>query len=126
MGRVKQINIKNRPYYFYNDKINFKNFDTKLLKIDKKDYNEIDIYYINYVTVKKFANCNDINSVNPLYLIIDEMIGHFECNSTEEKNENKYLVLDAVDENKEVLKNYKEVWEGVKKEIETINGAKKN
>ena len=68
-----------------------------MLKIDKKDYNEIDIYYINYVTVKKFANCNNINSVNPLYLIIDEMIGHFECNSIEEKNENKYLVLDAVD-----------------------------
>ena len=126
MGRVKQINNKKRPDYFYSDKINFKNFDTKLLKIDKKDYNEIDICYINYVTVKKFANCNDINSVNPLYLIINEMIGHFECNSTEEKNENKYLVLDAVDENKEVLKNYKEVWEGVKKEIETINGAKKN
>ena len=48
------------------------------------------------------------------------MIGHFE-----EKNENKYLVLDDVDENKEVLKKYEEVWEGVKKEIETINGDEK-
>ena len=48
------------------------------------------------------------------------MIGHFE-----EKNENKCLVLDDVDENKEVSKKYDEVWEGVKKEIETINGAKK-
>ena len=48
------------------------------------------------------------------------MIGHFE-----EKNENKYLVLDDVDENKEVSKKYEEVWEGVKKEIETINGGKK-
>ena len=53
MGKVKQINIKNPTFYFYNDKINFKNFDAKLLKIDKKDYNEIDIYYINYMTVKK-------------------------------------------------------------------------
>ena len=97
MGKIRQINIKNRTYYFYNDQIDLKDFDAKLLKIDKKDYNEIDIYYINYVTVKKFANCNNINSVNPLYLIIDEMIGHFECNSIEEKNENKYLVLDAVD-----------------------------
>ena len=52
--------------------------------------------------------------------MIDEMIGHFE-----EKNENKYLVLDDVDENKEVLKKYKEVWESVKKEIETINGGEK-
>ena len=38
---------------FFNDKIYLKNFDAKLLQIDKKDYNEIDIYYIGYVTVKK-------------------------------------------------------------------------
>ena len=48
------------------------------------------------------------------------MIGHFK-----EKNENKYLVLDDLDENKEVLKKYEEVWEGIKKEIETINGGEK-
>ena len=40
------------------------------------------------------------------------------------KNENKYLVLDEIDENKEVLKKYEEVWEGIKKEIETINSDK--
>ena len=62
------------------------------------------------MTVKKINSCNNINSVNPLYLMIDEMISHFE-----EKNENKYLVLDDVDENKEVSKKYEEVWEGVKK-----------
>ena len=50
---MKQINIKNQTYYFYNDRIDLKDFDTKLLKIDKKHYNEIDIYYIGYVTVKK-------------------------------------------------------------------------
>ena len=87
--------------------------------MDKKDY-EIDIYYISYVTVKKIDNCNNINIVNPLYLMIDETIGHFE-----EKNENKYLVLDDVDENKEVSKKYEEVWEGIKKEIENINGGEK-
>ena len=53
MGKIKQINIKNRTYYFYNDQINLKDFDASLLKVDKKDYNEIDIYYIGYVTVKK-------------------------------------------------------------------------
>ena len=82
-----------------------------MLKIDKKDYNEIDIYYIGYVTIKKIADYNNINSVNPLYLMINEMIGHFECNSIEEKNKNKYLVLDDVDENKEVLKKNEEYWE---------------
>ena len=120
MGEIKQINIKNRTYYFYNDQIDSKDFDAKLLKTDKKDYNEIDIYYIGYVTIKKIADYNNINSVNPLYLMINEMIGHFE-----EKNENKYLVLDDVDENKEVLKKYEEVWKGIKKEIETINGDEK-
>ena len=125
MGETKQINIKNRTYYFYNDQINLKDFDARLLKVDKKDYNKIDIYCIGYVTVKKFANCDNINSVNALYLMINEMIGHFECNSIEEKNENEYLVLDDIDENKEVLKKYKEVWEGIKKEIETINGGEK-
>ena len=130
MWETKQISIKNRTYYFYNDQIDLNDFDSKLLKIDKKDYNKIDIYYIGYVTIKKIGDYTNINSVNSLYLKINEMIGHFECNSIEcnsiqEKNENKYLVLDDLDENKEVLKKCEEVWEGIKKEIETINGGKK-
>ena len=52
--------------------------------------------------------------------MINERIGHFE-----EKNENKYLALDDVDENKEVSKKYKKVWDGVKKDIETINGGER-
>ena len=78
MGKVKRINIKNRTYYFYNDQISLKDFDARLLKVDKKNYKEIGIYYIGYVTVKKMANFNNINSVNPLYLLINEMIGAFE------------------------------------------------
>ena len=91
-----------------------------MLKIDKKDYNEIDIYYICFVTIKKIGDYNNINGVNPLYLIINEMIGHFK-----KINEIKYLVLDDIDENKEVLGKYEEVWEGIKKEIETINCGEK-
>ena len=92
----------------------------KLLKVDEKDYNEIDIYYIGYVTVKKIANCNNINSVNPLYLMINEMIGHFE-----EKSENKYLVLDDVDENKEVSKNMNKFGKVLKKKQKRLMVAKK-
>ena len=114
MGETKQINIKNSTYYFQNDQIDLNEFDARLLQIDK-DYNGIDIYYIGYATIIKIGDYNNINSVNPLYLIINEMIGHFECNSIEEKNKNKYLVLDDIDENKEVLKKYEEVWEGIKK-----------
>ena len=38
MGKVKQINIKNRTYYFYNDQINLEDFDARSLNVDKKDY----------------------------------------------------------------------------------------
>ena len=53
MGEVKQINIKNRTYYFYNVMINFKNFEPNLLKIDRKSYKNIVIYNIGYITIKK-------------------------------------------------------------------------
>ena len=52
MGNIKQRNIKNRIYYFLNDMINIKNFDSNLLKIDKKSYKNIDIYYIGDITMK--------------------------------------------------------------------------
>ena len=120
MGKVKQINIKNRTYYFYNDQINLKDFDVRLLKVDKKDYKEIDIYYIGYVSVEKIANCNNINSVNPLYLMINEMVGHFE-----EKNENKYLALDDVDEKKKFQKNMKKFRKLLKKKLKRLMVAKK-
>ena len=53
MGKVKQVNIKNWTYYFYNDQINWRHSDARLLKVDQKDYKEIAIYYIGYMTVKK-------------------------------------------------------------------------
>ena len=96
MGNIKEINIKNRTYYFFDDKINIKNFDPNLLKADKKSYKNTDIYYIGYITVKD-SNYVKINSINPLYLIISEVDGYIK-----EKNENKYIILDSTDKNKEV------------------------
>ena len=118
MGGVKEIEIKDQTDYFYNDMINLKNFESNLLKIDKKHYKGIDIYYIGYITIKKIGDCENIYSVNPLYLIIGKVDGHIE-----EKNGSKYLVFDSTDENKEVLKKYTELWNGIKNEIETINGG---
>ena len=60
-----------------------------------------------------------------MYLIIGKVDGHIERSSAEENNGNKYLVFDSTDENKEVLKKYTELWNGIKNEIETINGGKK-
>ena len=67
---VKQIEIKNRTYYFYNDIINLENFDSNLLKIDKKHYKGINIYYIGYITIKKIDDCENIHSASPLYLLV--------------------------------------------------------
>ena len=83
----------------------FKDFDSSLLKIDKKSYQNIVIYNIGYITIKEIDDCENIYRVNPLYLIIGKVNGHIE-----EKNGSKYLVLDSVGENKEVLKNYRELW----------------
>ena len=76
MGTVKQIDIKNRTYYFYNDMIDIKKFDSDLLKIDKKSYKDIGIYNIGYITIKKIDDYEDIYSVNPLYLTITHASGY--------------------------------------------------
>ena len=75
MREVKQINIKNPTYYFYNDMINLKNVEPNLLKIDKKHYKGINIYYIGYITIKKIDGCESIYSVNNLYLLINQANG---------------------------------------------------
>ena len=76
MGEVKEINIKNQTYYFFDDMINIKNFHSNLLKIDKKSHEDIDIYYIGYITIKKLSDYENIHSVNMLYLIIYSATGH--------------------------------------------------
>ena len=114
----------------YNDIINIKEFDSSLLKIDKTSYKDIDIYYIGYIAIKNIDDCENIYNVNPLYLIIGKVDGHNDCSSferssAEEKNGSKCLVFDSTGEDKEVLKKYTELWDGIKNETEAINGGKK-
>ena len=119
--KVKQIEIKNRTYYLYNDMINIKNFDSNLLKVDKKHYNGINIYYTGYITIKKTDDCENIYCVNPLYLLVNHASGYIK-----ENNGNKYLIFDNfVNENKALLKKYA-VWDGIKNEIKAINGGEEN
>ena len=80
--------------------------------MDKKLYKDIDIYYIGYITVKNIGDCENIHSVNPLYLIIYSATWYFK-----EKNGEKYLIYDSKEK-------YEEVFSGIKKEIEAINGGK--
>ena len=116
MGEFKQIEIKNRTYYFYNDMINLKTFEPNLLKIDKKSYKNIPIYNNGCITIKKIDDYGSIYSVNPLYLQVNHANGYIK-----EKNGNKYLIFDTADENKELLKKYSVVWSGIKNKIKIIN-----
>ena len=116
MEKIKQINIKNRTYYFYNDIIDIETFDPSMLKLDKKSYKDLDIYNIGYITIKKMGYGYDINSVNPLYLRITHASGYIE-----EINGDKHLVFDSIDKNKELLKNYNEVFYRIMSKIKEID-----
>ena len=104
-----------RTYYFYKN-IHLENFKSNLLKIDKKCYKDIGIYNIGYITIKKIDDCKNIYSGNPLYLRVDHASGYIE-----EKGVNKYLVFDSTDENKELIKKYNDVFNGIRDKIKEIN-----
>ena len=101
MGITKQIDFKNRTYYFYNDLIDIKTFDSDLLKIDRKSYKNIGIYNIGYIANKKIDAYENIYSVNPLYLTISSNASGY----IEQKGVNKYLFLIQQMKIKSYLKN---------------------
>ena len=101
MGGIKQLNIKNETYCFYNDIINIKHFQSNLFKIDKKSHKDFDVYYIGYIPIKKidkFSDHENIHSVNPLYLIFQSVAGYFK-----EENGEKYLIYDSTEKYDEVF-----------------------
>ena len=114
---TKQLNIKNRTNYFYNDLINILNFEASNLKLNKKTSMGLDIYYIGYVDKK--PECN-VNSVNPLYLMTNRIDGFIE-----EKNGVKYLNISDTGKNREILKKYYQVFDGIKCHIKKINDDSK-
>ena len=95
--KVKDIDIKNHTYSFFNDSMNIKSFDPNTFKIDEKSYKGILIYYIGYVMIK-ISKYVIINNVNPLYLIFIKVNGY-----SEEINGNKYLKLVRTNETLEKI-----------------------
>ena len=89
-----------------------------MLKLDKKPYKDIGIYNIGYITIKKIDDCKNIYSVNPLYWVIIHASGYIE-----ETNENKYLIFDSIDKNKELLKKYNDVFNGIMCKIKEISNG---
>ena len=108
---IKDISIKNRTYYFFND-IRIWDFDVNNIKIDEKPYKNILIYYIRYGTTKKDLK---IYSVNPLHLIFNKMNGYFE-----EINGNRYLTLVPTDESEDKIKKYEELEVKIRDLIRTV------
>ena len=91
------------------------NFKSSLLNIDKKSYKDNGIYYIRYIAIKKIGDCKNIYIVNPLYLRINHASRYIE-----EIKENKYLIFDSTDENKELLKKY-DVFNEIRDKIKEIS-----
>ena len=99
--------------------INIKDFYSSILKIDKKSYENIGIYYIRYIIIKSISEYESINSVNPLYLIIGEADGYIE-----ENNGNKHLTFASTDKNKKFSEKYAKLWDEIKYHIQIINAGK--
>ena len=108
---IRQLNIKGKTYHFYNDLKNIKKFNINKLKLNKKGVLGNDVYYIGYITKKPQWN---VNSVNPLYLIINRIKGHFE-----EVDGDKYLIINS--ENDDIIQKYQEVFNGIKEIIKNVN-----
>ena len=126
MGIITQIDLKNQTYYFYNDIIELENFDSDLLKIDRKPYRDINTYNIGYITIKKIDAYKSICGVNPLYFCINQTSGYIE-----EKVVNKYLIFDSTElhsvyENKDLLKKYNNVFNEIRDKIVKINSDECN
>ena len=112
MEELRQINTKNHSYYFYNDIIDFDEFDESKIKIDKKDFNDINISYLGYEYKKKITECNVINSVNPIYLRIRDITGQFKKN----KDGNAWYLI--ISDDADILRKFANIWKIIRASIE--------
>ena len=118
MGKIKQINIKNRTYYFYNDIIDLDEFDGSKIKVDRKNVSDIDIYYLGYeYKKKKITECNVIDSVNPLHLRIIDMKDQFKKG----KGDNAWYLITFG--NADVLRKFASIWKSIRAKIEENTGG---
>ena len=98
MNSIREIDIKNRTYYIFNDRIIIKSIDPSTIRIVENSYKNILIYHISYATP---------NSVKPLCFIINKVNGYID-----KYNGNRYLVLLDTDKDKDILK---KVWRTMEK-----------
>ena len=105
---IKQLALKKRSYYFFNNSVLLKDFDKTKLKIVKHDCVDRYVYHIDYV--------KNIDNVNPLYLIIPKFYGYIE-----EHEGRKYLSIALTGMNNDVLSEYEKMWDGTLEQVRKIN-----
>ena len=113
MRTIRQVNTENRQNYFFNGMTNISDFDSSLLFIDQISFksDKLIMYDIKYI--------KDLNSWHPLYLVFNNLDAYIE-----KSGENKYLIFALTNKNEMVLKNYTEVWDEIKEQMELITGNK--
>ena len=119
--KLRQMKIKNRQDYLFNGNmiVNIKDFDTNLLKINKLSYKgvfSLNIYFIKYISTKNLNHMGVNHDKDFLCLFLDDLDGYIK-----EDDGIKHLVFTPAEKNKEALKNYKNFWEEIKRQIESIN-----
>ena len=107
MKTIRQINIENRQGYFFNDMKNINDFDPSLLNVDVISFksDELIMYDIKHI--------KNLNSLNTLYLVFNNLDAYIE-----ESGGNRYLIFASTEKNEIMLKNYIELWDEIKEQIE--------
>ena len=114
---LESLKIKTKSNYYWDDMVYLDDFDVKLIKVVKRESRiGVDIYYIGYV----FEPEDDINRINPLYLIVKRLLG---CIEKIEGSSDSYLVVD--ENNKEVINVFDKLWKFIEDEITFGNADNK-
>ena len=109
---VESLKIKSKSNYFWDDMVYLDDFDVKLVKVVRRESRiGVDIYYIGYVLEPN----DDINSINPLYLILRHLFGRVE---KIQGSSDRYLVVD--ENNKEAINVFDKLWKFIKYEINRL------
>ena len=114
---LESLKIKTKSNYHYDDMVYLGDFDVKLIKVVQQESRiGVDIYYIGYVLEPE----DDINSINPLYLIVKRLLGRIE---KIEGSSDRYLLVD--DNNKEVINVFDKLWKFIEDKITFGNADNK-
>ena len=108
---IKSLKIKTKTNYNWDDIVYINDFDVNTLEIIKRESKiGVNIYYIGYV-----FELNDYNTINPLYFVINRLIGYIE---KIEGSSNKYLVVAKSIRNKDIISVLDMLWGSIENKIE--------